>query len=179
MDGYRGNPLVSCERPECTTNSDCPFHLACTNEHCQDPCNCAPGAQCRVDNHIATCKCLPGYVGDAYTRCTPVQAEPTPQCTVDADCPSKLACFNNVCKNPCIETRPCGPHAICSVVDSLPLRTMVCTCEPGFVGNADIGCKQGKYKVLRNQIEPFFKQFFQKINVNILTEIFYRKIFFI
>lgn len=110
---------------------------------------------------------MPGYVGDGRTKCTigmyycckllfnyyldikteitlfTVQAESTPECTADADCPSKLACFNNVCKNPCIETKPCGPHAICSVVDSLPLRTMVCSCEPGYVGNADIGCKLG------------------------------------
>lgn len=143
FDGYRGNPLIVCERPECSSNQDCPFHLACINEHCQDPCNCAPGAQCRVDNHVATCKCLPGFVGDAYVRCTTIQYLPTSQCTVDADCPSKMACFNNVCKNPCIETRPCGAHAVCSVVDSLPLRTMVCSCEPGFMGNADIGCKQG------------------------------------
>ena len=147
LDGYRGNPLVSCERPECTSNNDCPFHLACLNERCQDPCNCAPGAQCRVDNHVATCKCLPGYVGDAYTRCTLVEVQHTPQCTMDADCPSKLACFSNVCKNPCTETRPCGAHAVCSVVDSLPLRTMVCTCVPGYVGNADIGCNPGNYEL--------------------------------
>lgn len=70
LDGYRGNPLVACDRPECTSNNECSFNLACINERCQDPCNCAPGAQCRVDNHIATCKCLPGYVGDAYTKCS-------------------------------------------------------------------------------------------------------------
>lgn len=73
-----------------------------------------------------------------------VLPEPKPQCTMDADCPSKLSCFSNVCKNPCIETKPCGSHAVCSVIDSLPLRTMVCSCESGYVGNADIGCKLGK-----------------------------------
>lgn len=155
LDGFRGNPLISCERPECTTNQDCPFHLACTNERCQDPCSCAPEAQCRVDNHVATCKCLPGYIGDAYNRCQRVQIEERPQCTVDADCPSKMACFNNLCKNPCIETRPCGSNAVCSVVDSLPLRTMVCTCEPGFVGNADIGCKPGKMSFIEIITEIF------------------------
>lgn len=172
LDGYRGNPLVTCERPECTTNQDCPFHLACVSERCQDPCDCAPGAQCRVDNHIATCKCLPGHVGDPYSRCSLVDSKPTPQCTVDADCPSKLACISNVCKNPCIETRPCGAHAVCSVVDSLPLRTLVCTCEPGFVGNADIGCKQGKYIFSKYQVIFFLRnQTKYAINQNILQEI--------
>lgn len=70
LDGYRGNPVVACERPECTSNDECPYNLACVNERCQDPCQCGDGAQCRVDNHIATCKCLPGYVGDAYKKCT-------------------------------------------------------------------------------------------------------------
>jgi hypothetical protein len=33
---------------------------------------------------------------------------PQPQCTVDADCASKLACFSGTCRNPCIETKPCA-----------------------------------------------------------------------
>lgn len=164
---------MACERPECTTNQDCPFHLACISERCQDPCDCAPGAQCRVDNHIATCKCLPGHFGDPYSGCRLVDSKPTPQCTVDADCPSKLACIDNVCKNPCIESRPCGPHAICSVVDSLPLRTLVCTCEPGFVGNADIGCKPGKYICLFIFDSYETTNSIQMSNA-ILTQLFYR-----
>lgn len=71
LPGYRGNPLVACDRPECTLNPDCPFNLACVNEKCRDPCNCGEGAQCRVDNHVATCKCPPGYAGDGHTKCTP------------------------------------------------------------------------------------------------------------
>lgn len=63
---------------------------------------------------------------------------------MDADCPSKLACFSGECKNPCYETKPCGSHATCSVVDSLPLRTMVCQCEPGYIGDADVACRLGK-----------------------------------
>lgn len=67
-----------------------------------------------------------------------------PQCKMDADCASKLACFGGECKNPCFETKPCGKNAQCMVVDSLPLRTMSCLCLPGFVGDADIECKLGK-----------------------------------
>lgn len=69
-DNYRGNPLVSCNRPECTIDADCPYHLACLNEHCRDPCNCAPGALCRVDNHRASCRCPPGYTGDGNVACS-------------------------------------------------------------------------------------------------------------
>lgn len=60
---------------------------------------------------------------------------------MDSDCPSKLACFSGYCKNPCIETKPCGKNAECSVVDTLPLRTMSCSCLPGYVGDADVECR--------------------------------------
>lgn len=62
---------------------------------------------------------------------------------MDADCPSKLACFSGECRNPCLETKPCGVNAECSVVDTLPLRTMSCLCLPGYVGDADVECKLG------------------------------------
>lgn len=79
----------------------------------------------------------------------PVQS--SPQCSMDADCPSKLACFSGECKNPCYETKPCGSHATCSVVDSLPLRTMVCQCEPGYIGDADVACRLGKQWNFENE----------------------------
>ena len=143
-DGYRGNPLVRCERPECTRDDECAFNLACRNERCEDPCNCGVGAQCRVNNHRAQCRCPPGYVGNPDVRCEIQEVKKAPQCTMDSECSSKLACFSGECKNPCIVTKPCGPSAICSVVDTLPLRTMICECEPGYVGDADVGCRKGK-----------------------------------
>ena len=63
---------------------------------------------------------------------------------MDADCASKLACFNGECKNPCIETKPCGTNAECRVVDTLPLRTMSCHCLPGYIGDADVQCTSGR-----------------------------------
>lgn len=66
---------------------------------------------------------------------------------MDADCSSKLACFSGACKNPCAETTPCGKLAQCSVVDTLPLRTMACLCPPGYVGDADVECKLGKIQI--------------------------------
>lgn len=62
---------------------------------------------------------------------------------MDSDCASKLACFNGDCRNPCYEIKPCGAYAECTVVDTLPHRTMSCQCIPGYVGDADIQCKLG------------------------------------
>ncbi|ETN60100.1 dumpy [Anopheles darlingi] len=139
-DGYRGNPLVRCDRPECTRDDECPYHQSCQNEQCRDPCSCAPNAQCRVDNHQASCRCPPGYTGDPQFSCEKIPVSDPPQCTMDADCTSKLACFGGVCKNPCLETKPCAERAICTVQDTLPLRTMYCVCEEGYVGDAERQC---------------------------------------
>ena len=67
---YFGDPYVAC-RPECTINSECPANKACNNLKCVDPCPglCGINAQCRVLNHIATCTCVQGYVGDPFTSC--------------------------------------------------------------------------------------------------------------
>lgn len=68
---------------------------------------------------------------------------PNVECKMDADCSSKLACFNGICRNPCTETKPCGENAECHVVDTLPLRTMTCHCPPRYIGDADVSCKKG------------------------------------
>lgn len=82
-------------------------------------------------------------------------AIPPPQCTMDSDCASKLACFNGDCKNPCYEIKPCGAYAECTVVDTLPHRTMSCQCIPGYVGDADIQCKLGNRNVFQNKYNLF------------------------
>lgn len=67
---YLGNPYDSC-RPECVLNSDCPANKACQNQKCVDPCpgTCGQNAECNVANHIPTCNCFIGYVGDPYRNC--------------------------------------------------------------------------------------------------------------
>lgn len=144
-ENFKGNALIRCDRPECLQDLDCPYNLACRNERCEDPCNCGSKAICHVDNHRAQCSCPPGYTGNPITECRFVPPIIPPQCKMDADCPSKLACFSGNCKNPCLETKPCGANAECSVVDTLPLRTMSCLCLPGYVGDADVECKLGKH----------------------------------
>ena len=67
---YFGDPYVAC-RPECVVNSDCPSNKACQQLHCIDPCpgTCGVNAICRVQNHIPTCTCIEGYIGDPFTAC--------------------------------------------------------------------------------------------------------------
>ena len=60
-------------------------------------------------------------------------------CTTDSECGSKLACINGNCINPC-EADPCGLNAECVVLDSLPVRTMLCICLEGYEGDASIEC---------------------------------------
>lgn len=66
-------------------------------------------------------------------------------CKEDRDCPSKEVCIvrNNKgdCKNPCTTFTPCVANAECKVYDTLPLRTMSCTCLPGFTGKGDQLCQ--------------------------------------
>lgn len=66
---YFGNPLVSCERPQCISDLDCPLDLACINQKCQNPCACAPSAICTVLSHVPNCHCPPGYTGNPYESC--------------------------------------------------------------------------------------------------------------
>lgn len=67
---YFGNPYEGC-RPECVLNSDCPSNKACVQNKCKDPCpgSCGQNAQCHVVNHLPSCTCFPGYVGDPYRIC--------------------------------------------------------------------------------------------------------------
>ena len=67
---YFGDPYVAC-RPECVVNSDCPSNKACQRNKCIDPCpgTCGINANCQVKNHLATCICFDGYIGDPFTAC--------------------------------------------------------------------------------------------------------------
>ena len=148
--GYRGNPLDRCTRAECRVDDDCPSNRACVSEHCVNPCAaspCAANAVCYVTNHIAGCRCpehLP--VGNPMAHCerAPPPTPAAPECRVDPDCPSKLACIDQHCVNPCRELAPCAPTAHCSVLDSVPVRTMTCVCPEGWVPDNRGECKPGQ-----------------------------------
>ena len=64
--------FISAPKPECILDPECPNHLACIQEKCQDPCyahSCGQFAECKAKNHRAICVCFPGFIGDPYIFC--------------------------------------------------------------------------------------------------------------
>lgn len=92
------------------------------------PTPCGPNSQCRTHQRLPVCSCLPSYVGRA-PNCRP-------ECTVNSDCPSRLACINEKCKDPCAGS--CGYNTDCNVVSHSPM----CTCKIGFIGNPFSECHE-------------------------------------
>jgi hypothetical protein len=72
LPDYHGDPYIGC-RPECVMNTDCQRNEACIRQKCTDPCInvCGQNAQCTVVNHIPTCSCLTGMIGNAFVACNP------------------------------------------------------------------------------------------------------------
>ena len=64
--GHKGSPYIECKPYECLTDPECHTTLACRNEKCVDPCDCAANADCEARNHRGICTCRPGYTGDPY-----------------------------------------------------------------------------------------------------------------
>lgn len=56
------------------------------------------------------------------------------------DCPSGTGCVRGLCIELCQQARPCGINAVCDVLDTLPVRTMTCTCLEGYEGDASLEC---------------------------------------
>lgn len=142
LSGYRGNPYERCTIIGCRTNSDCPSDKACVNQQCVNPCMydnpCSVHAECRPQNHIAVCKCPVGFYGNPYVDC---RLEERPECVYDTDCPSKLACLDKKCQDPCLILEPCSRPARCEVQPSIPLRTMICICPEGYISSGSGTCK--------------------------------------
>jgi hypothetical protein len=111
---YRGDPYTSGCRPECVSDNDCSQHLSCMNQHCRDPCPgvCGRNAECTVVNHIPSCHCSRGMIGNPFDAC---KEEPK-------EIPSSM--------NPC-EPSPCGPNTICRVGNDRP----ICSCLPDMKGS--------------------------------------------
>ena len=63
---------------------------------------------------------------------------------MDGDCPSKHACIDQRCQNPCIVRNPCSGAQTCVVTDSLPIRTVGCVCPDGSVSGTSGECVKGK-----------------------------------
>jgi hypothetical protein len=141
LSGYHGNPRDICHVIGCRSNNDCPTDKRCENSQCINPCvydnPCAPRAECRAQNHMGVCRCTPGFNGNPYINC---KVEDTPECEYDTDCPTRLACINKQCVNPCTTLEPCQLPARCEVVPS-PVRTMICICPEGYISSGSGTCK--------------------------------------
>ena len=79
------------------------------------------------------------------------------ECQVDSDCPASYACIDSQCKDPC-QLRPCHPSQTCSVENSLPIRTVVCSCPPDTFIAPDGSCKQKGKSILVLLSMYFFKE---------------------
>lgn len=80
--------------------------------------------------------------GNPYTYCYPKRLDQPLECEFDGDCPSQKACINNKCVNPCRAIEPCGRNSVCKVLDTLPVRTMICSCPVNMVPDANGECKR-------------------------------------
>ena len=63
-----------------------------------------------------------------------------PECREDSECPSSSACINARCQDPCALSNMCTAEQECRVLDTLPLRTMICQCPPDTVTDENGQC---------------------------------------
>jgi hypothetical protein len=128
INGYTGDPFGYCSE----VRQDYPVEVS-------TPCSpspCGANAVCKEQNGAGACTCISDYIGNPYEGCRP-------ECVLNSDCPSSLACINNKCKDPCPGT--CGLNAVCQVVNHLPS----CTCISGYTGDPFRQCnfKQNERKL--------------------------------
>lgn len=86
-----------------------------------EPSPCGPNSQCRDNGGSPSCSCLNNFIG--------IPPNCRPECSINAECPSNLACINQKCKDPCPGS--CGSNAICNVFSHTPM----CSCPQGFTGD--------------------------------------------
>lgn len=106
------------------------------------PSPCGPNAECRDINSSPSCSCLTNYIG------TPPNCRP--ECSVNSDCSSNLACIREKCKDPCIGS--CGTYATCSVVIHIP----ICTCFEGYTGDPFSSCFPKPQQAPTVEIDPCY-----------------------
>lgn len=92
------------------------------------PSPCGPNSNCQVRGESPACSCQPNFIG------TPPNCRP--ECTINPECPSQLACINQKCKDPCPGS--CGVNAECKVIN----HNTICSCVRGFTGDPFSGCSR-------------------------------------
>lgn len=129
--GTKGDPFVQCIR-----QTDL---ILLESVNICDPSPCGINARCIQQNGSGTCQCLPNYFGDPYAGCQP-------ECVLDADCISTLACQNLKCQDPC--NGICGQNTVCTVLNHLP----VCSCIPGYSGDPYSFCQLLKQRKINSSL---------------------------
>lgn len=125
---------------------------------------CSAHAICREQNGVGACICEEEYIGDPYSPngCRP-------ECILNSDCPSHLACLGNPgkCKDPCPGS--CAPSATCQVI----AHEATCSCDVGYTGDGYRYCSIQKeerkisYKFIThftNHIKKIFHIFIIHLN---------------
>lgn len=90
------------------------------------PSPCGPNSQCNDRGGSPSCSCLPSYLGSP-PNCRP-------ECTINPECSSNLACIREKCTDPCPGS--CGVGAQCNVINHTP----ICTCIEGYTGDPFTNC---------------------------------------
>lgn len=123
-------------RPECAIHQDCPLHLACINNQCKDPCvgTCGFNAECVTQNHQPRCSCLPGFDGDPFSTCNPIQGKCLLFSLRDV-CSIELLSVVEAPRDPC-NPSPCGSNALCKQRNGAGS----CVCQKDFFGDPYVGC---------------------------------------
>lgn len=116
--GLYGNPFEHCSVPSVLVHDE---PITC------DSVQCGSNAECQQQGNVLACVCKRNYYGDPLIGCRP-------ECVINPDCSSNLACVNLRCVNPCAGA--CGVGALCEVVNHFP----VCYCPPDHRGDALVSC---------------------------------------
>lgn len=134
---YLGDPFIRCILIP-PTPPPIPLPPVIINPCVPSPCGL--NARCQEIGETPSCSCLPNFFGSP-PNCRP-------ECTINSECSSNLACINNQCSDPCPGS--CGIGAFCEVRNHNPN----CMCPEGYEGNSFIACHI-KPKPLRKYIVRF------------------------
>lgn len=132
---YFGDPLIRCEKFECTKSLDC-FNETdiCYENHCVNVClaptACGENSYCVPQKHGYICKCSDGYFGDPIAGC-----RKRLHCDSDDDCPVSEFCFmDHFCRSSCDSHRDCNQNERCET------GRCIQTCQSDFDCSSDYIC---------------------------------------
>lgn len=90
------------------------------------PSPCGPNSMCQAIGTSPSCSCLATFIGSP-PNCRP-------ECSINAECSSQLACITSKCRDPCPGS--CGINTRCSVINHTPN----CVCLEGYTGDPFSSC---------------------------------------